>query len=259
VSHACILGCAGPKLSANERAFFREVKPWGFILFKRNLETPDQVKKLVDSMRRAVDHDQAPVLIDQEGGRVQRLGPPNWPKYPPGRAYGAAFKDDPQLRREMTRLGARLMAHDLAREVVAELVPLADAGHIDLGIAVAQPATVAGDGDALRTLLRNLVDNAVRYTPSGGRVDVSVEAPLTGSSGGARLTVTDDGPGIAPADRARVFDRFYRRPGTAPPGSGLGLAIVKAIADGQGASVQLADGADGKGLAVSVTFPPPSV
>ena len=145
---------------------------------------------------------------------------------------------------------------ELARETVAELVPLADAGRIDLGIAAAQPASVAGDADALRTLLRNLVDNAVRYTPPGGRVDLSVEAPLPPAVTGARLTVTDDGPGIAPAERVRVFDRFYRRPGTAPPGSGLGLAIVKAIADTHGASVQLADGPDGKGLAVSVTFPP---
>jgi len=68
--------------------------------------------------------------------------------------------------------------------------------------------------------------------------------------------VTDDGPGIAPAERARVFDRFYRRPGTVPPGSGLGLAIVKAIADAHGATVELADGPGGKGLAVTVSFPP---
>jgi two-component system OmpR family sensor kinase len=141
---------------------------------------------------------------------------------------------------------------DLAREIVAELVPLADAGHIDLGVAAAQAARVAGDPDALGTLLRNLVDNAVRYSPSGGRVDVMVEA----HAGGARLTVADNGPGIAPEERTRVFDRFYRRAGTEPPGSGLGLAIVKAIADAHGATVRLADGPDGKGLAVTVSFPP---
>jgi two-component system OmpR family sensor kinase len=162
-------------------------------------------------------------------------------------------------RADSQRVPVRL--DDLAREIVAELVPLADAGHIDLGIAAAQPAAVAGDPDALRTLLRNLVDNAVRYSPPGGRVDVTVEAPVTGASSGARLTVTDTGPGIAPSERARAFDRFYRPPGTVPPGSGLGLAIVKAIADSHGASVQLGEGAEGKGLAVSVTFPPlqPSV
>jgi two-component system, OmpR family, sensor kinase len=145
---------------------------------------------------------------------------------------------------------------DLARAIVAELVPLADAGHIDLGVAAAQPASVAGDPDALRTLLRNLIDNAVRYTPSGGRVDVTVEAAAAapGGTGRARLMVTDDGPGIAPEERTRVFDRFYRRAGTEPPGSGLGLAIVKAIADSHGATVQLADGPDGRGLAVTVAF-----
>ena len=152
------------------------------------------------------------------------------------------------------RLAVRL--DDLAREIVAELVPLADAGRIDLGVAAAQPAVAQADPDALRTLLRNLIDNAVRYTGAGGRVDVSVE-PGTGTSG-ARLTVSDDGPGIAAAERARVFDRFYRHPGSAPPGSGLGLAIVKAIADAHGASVALDDGAGGRGLRVAVSFPPAS-
>jgi two-component system, OmpR family, sensor kinase len=143
---------------------------------------------------------------------------------------------------------------DLAREIVAELVPLADAGNIDLGVEAAQPVSVAGDPDALRTLLRNLVDNAVRYTPRGGRVDVTVEAADAAGAGGARLTVADDGPGIAPAERTRVFDRFYRGAGTQPPGSGLGLAIVKTIADAHGAAVQLAEGPGGKGLTVTVSF-----
>jgi len=151
-------------------------------------------------------------------------------------------------RAESLRVSVRL--DELAREIVAELVPLADAGGIDLGVAAAQPATVAADSEALRTLLRNLVDNAVRYTPPGGRVDVAVDSTAVGP----RLTVTDDGPGIPPDERRRVFDRFYRRAGTSPTGSGLGLAIVKAIADAHGASVTLGDGADGKGLAVTITF-----
>jgi len=143
---------------------------------------------------------------------------------------------------------------ELAREIVAELVPLADAGRIDLGVAAAQPATVTADPDALRTLLRNLIDNAVRYTPAGGRVDVTVESSATG----ARVTVTDDGPGIPAEERARVLDRFYRRAGTTATGSGLGLAIVKAIADAHGATVSLTDGPAGKGLAVTVAFPAPA-
>jgi two-component system, OmpR family, sensor kinase len=142
-----------------------------------------------------------------------------------------------------------------AREPVAELVPLADAHHIDLGLAAAQPVTVQGDAEALRTLMRNLIDNAVRYTQAGGRVDVSVAD--TGAPGAPRalLTVTDDGPGIPAAERDRVFDRFYRRAGTTPPGSGLGLAIVRAIATAHRATVELGDGPEGKGLSVTIRFP----
>jgi beta-N-acetylhexosaminidase len=188
VSHACILGCAGPKLSASERAFFREVKPWGFILFKRNLETPDQVKKLVDSLRRVVDHDQAPVLIDQEGGRVQRLGPPNWPKYPPGRAYGAAFKDDPQLRREMTRLGARLMAHDLAKlGINVDCVPVLDVPQPGANDVIGDRA-YANDPDEVAVLGRAAAEGllaggvlpVMKHMPGHGRslVDTHLALPV---------------------------------------------------------------------------------
>jgi two-component system, OmpR family, sensor kinase len=139
---------------------------------------------------------------------------------------------------------------DIVREVVAELVPLADAKQIDLGISNSQSAAVLGDPDALRTLIRNLVDNAVRYTPVGGRVDVSVD-----NTGQPVLKVIDNGPGIPLEERSRVLDRFYRRPGSTPPGSGLGMAIVKAIADTHGATLLLDGGPDGTGLAVSVRFP----
>ena len=156
---------------------------------------------------------------------------------------------------------------DIVREVVAELVPFADAKHIDLGISNLESATVLGDPDALRTLTRNLVDNAVRYTPDGGRVDVFVENQLPAlehqasaqqaptASSEVMLRVVDNGPGIPPEERTRVLDRFYRRPGTSPPGSGLGMAIVKAIADAHNAILKLDAGPDGKGLAVSVLFP----
>ena len=111
---ACIFGCQGPRLAPAERAFFRAAQPWGFILFARNVESPDQVRALVDSLRACVERPDAPVLIDQEGGRVQRLGPPHWRRYPPGRAYGDLVANDPLQRREVARLGARLLAHDLA-------------------------------------------------------------------------------------------------------------------------------------------------
>jgi two-component system OmpR family sensor kinase len=150
----------------------------------------------------------------------------------------------------------RIRFDDLAREVVAEMVPLADARKIDLGISASQPAYVLGDPEALHTLVQNLVDNAVRYTPVGGTVDVSVQdSDEPGSSHGAVLRVVDTGPGIPADERQRVFDRFYRPPGTSPPGSGLGMAIVKAIADAQGAAISLGAGPNGAGLAVTVSFP----
>jgi two-component system OmpR family sensor kinase len=149
---------------------------------------------------------------------------------------------------------APLRLDELAREVVAELVPLADLRHIDLGVAAAAPVSVSADADALRTLLRNLIDNAVRYSGEGGRVDVAVAA-ADGAHGGARLTESDDGPGIAAGERARVLDRFYRPAGSTQPGSGLGLAIVRTIAEAHGASVTLGEGPGGRGLAVTVSFP----
>ena len=91
MARALITDAAGLALSADERAFFRDADPWGFIIFKRNVETPDQLRALTDSMRESVGRD-APILVDQEGGRVQRLGPPHWPKYPPGRRLRRALR-----------------------------------------------------------------------------------------------------------------------------------------------------------------------
>ena len=127
----------------------------------------------------------------------------------------------------------------------------AAARNIDLGVAASDPAAlVSGNGEALRTLLDNLVGNAVRYTPPGGRIDVSCGS----GDGGAWLEVVDNGPGIPAAERERVFDRFYRRSEQDAVGSGLGLAIVRAIADRHRASIQLTD-APGGGLRVRVEFP----
>ena len=113
-AQAVIFGCAGAALTAEERAFFRDQQPWGFILFARNIEAPDQVRRLTEALRATVGRADAPILIDQEGGRVQRMRPPHWRRYPPGRAYGQIAGNDPLLAREIARLGARLIAHDLA-------------------------------------------------------------------------------------------------------------------------------------------------
>jgi two-component system OmpR family sensor kinase len=140
---------------------------------------------------------------------------------------------------------------ELAAEVVAAHAPLAQSRGIDLGVARRDPGVVIrAERDALRTLLSNLIDNALRYTSAGGQVDVAASR----IDGDPALEVTDDGPGIPPEDRERVFDRFYRRPGTETPGSGLGLAIVKSIAERQGARVALDTGPGGIGLTARVVF-----
>src|SRR3954464_4080418 len=124
---ALITDATGLALTADERVFFRDADPWGFILFKRNVGTPEQVRALVDSMRDAVGRADAPVLIDQEGGRVQRLGPPHWPKYPPGVHYGQIYDHDPDEGLAAARLGARLIASDLAAlGITVDCLPLAD-------------------------------------------------------------------------------------------------------------------------------------
>jgi two-component system OmpR family sensor kinase len=138
----------------------------------------------------------------------------------------------------------------LAAEVAGELELLAEARKIELRLERLEPSAVHGDPQALHALVRNLLDNAIRYTPSGGAVRLSAYA----EEGHPMLVVEDSGPGIPAAERARIFDRFYRLPGSGADGSGLGLAIVKQVADAHGAEVMLDDGADGQGLRVTVRF-----
>jgi signal transduction histidine kinase len=147
---------------------------------------------------------------------------------------------------------SRIPLDQATADGIADANALAVARRIDLGLE-AEPAAVQGDRDALRVLVRNLVDNAVRYTPEGGQVRVSTHQQASG----ATLEVVDTGPGIPPSDRERAFDRFYRRSNAPEGGSGLGLAIVKAIADRHGAQIRL-DDAPGGGLKVTVAFPRPA-
>src|SRR3984893_3608948 len=113
-TRAFITGVSGPALSPAEREFLRTQRPWGFILFKRNIETPLQIATLVRELRDSIGQPEAPVLIDQEGGRVQRLGPPHWPVYPSGALFGVLYDRDPALGLSAARLSARLIAADLA-------------------------------------------------------------------------------------------------------------------------------------------------
>ncbi len=140
----------------------------------------------------------------------------------------------------------------IAREAVREYAPLAEAKGVDLGMSADSPVTVTGDSDALRILLANLIDNAVKYTPHAGTVDVAVKVdglqPV--------CVITDTGPGVPPDERSRVFDRFYRRDVGGVQGSGLGLAIVQRIAQRHGATVELSEQPQRSGLKVVVRFKP---
>jgi len=141
---------------------------------------------------------------------------------------------------------------EVARLAISDVVAAAQLRGIDIGIARDDPASLRGEGEALRTLLRNLLDNAIKYTPAGGRADLSIVAQ---SARGVDLVVEDNGPGLADGERERVLDRFYRSGEPQAPGSGLGLAIVKSIADMHGATVTLDRSESLGGLRVAVHFP----
>jgi two-component system OmpR family sensor kinase len=145
----------------------------------------------------------------------------------------------------------------LAREAVADVLPQAQARGVDLGLEPGAQASVQGQRQALHTMLRNLLDNAIKYCGvnqkggSGGTVDIRIERSPAGE---ASLIVEDSGPGIPEGERERVFDRFYRVPGTEAPGSGLGLAIVRTVAQRHGARVELSCSQRLGGLSVAVRF-----
>lgn len=144
----------------------------------------------------------------------------------------------------------RVNLSELARAVSSRYLTLAEAHGLDLGIAAENnQAVIAGETVALEVLLANLLENAIRYTPRGGRIDIATGIEATS----AWLEVADTGPGIPVEERERVFDRFYRQSGTDGSGTGLGLAIVKAIAERHGAKVMLA-GVPTGGLKVKVSF-----
>jgi two-component system OmpR family sensor kinase len=139
------------------------------------------------------------------------------------------------------------------RRVLEDLMPLAEAKHIDIGVAGAQDAQVWVSELDMIAVVKNLVDNAIRYTPEGGRVDLSVR----NAEGRVVLHIQDNGPGIAPGERGRVFDPFYRTLGSEHIGSGLGLSIVQTIANRVGAEIRLGFSDDAKqtGLSVAVLIP----
>ena len=136
------------------------------------------------------------------------------------------------------------------RRVLEDVMPLADAKHIDIGVVSEFDATVSVQEFDLGALIKNLVDNAIRYTPDGGKIDLS----LARNQEKVILKIVDTGPGIPEAERERVFDPFYRVLGNEQTGSGLGLSIVKTIATRIGAKIEMSSGNENSGLCVSVIF-----
>jgi beta-N-acetylhexosaminidase len=171
VTRAFICGCAGPTLSDDERAFLRESQPFGVILFKRNIETPEQVRALTGAVRDSVGAD-VDILVDQEGGRVQRIGPPLWRRYPAA-ARLAAVADAPRF----VRLAARLMAHDLrALGISVDCMPVLDVptpgAHDVIGDRAygREPETVAALGRAAAEgLLAGGILPVMKHVPGHGR------------------------------------------------------------------------------------------
>jgi beta-N-acetylhexosaminidase len=176
-SRAFITGVSGLELSAAEREFIRGERPWGFILFKRNVETPDQVSALVEELRNCLGEADAPVLIDQEGGRVARLGPPHWPVYPPGAAFGVLYDLDPALGLQAARLSSRLIAADLIDlGITVDCLPLADVPVAGADAVIGnraygtEPAKVAAIARAVtRGLEQGGVLPVVKHIPGHGR------------------------------------------------------------------------------------------
>jgi beta-N-acetylhexosaminidase len=205
---AFVCGCAGLSLTAWEKRFLREAQPWGLILFKRNVDNPAQLLELTASFREAVGREEAPVLIDQEGGRVQRLGPPHWPLYPAGASYLKNIPDVEEAAKLVT-LNAQLMASDLlAVGINVDCLPVLDVtcsnshkviGNRSYG---SDPASVARLGRAAAdALLASGVLPVMKHLPGHGRAlaDSHLELPVVDASF-AELEASDFAPFVANAD-----------------------------------------------------------
>src|SRR5471030_1437239 len=177
---AAILGCSGPDLTADERAFFRDADPLGFILFARNIDTQERALRLTEDLRSCTGRAETPVLIDQEGGRVARLRPPHWRKAPPARLLGELYARDPDVGLEATKLNSRLLAADVASiGCDVDCLPVLDIAfpetHAVIGdrAYAAQPEPVAALGrSAAEGLMAEGVMPVIKHIPGHGRASV---------------------------------------------------------------------------------------
>jgi len=202
-NRAFISGVSGLSLTAEEREFMASERPWGFILFKRNVDSPVQVSALVKELRDSVGRAEAPVLIDQEGGRVQRLGPPNWPVYPRGAVFSALYDIQPALGLRAAKLSSRLIAADLTElGIDVDCLPLADVPVAGSDAVIGdraygtEPGKVAAIG---RAVTEGLQDGGVlpilKHIPGHGRAtaDSHHKLPVVDTPE-ADLAVTDFAP-----------------------------------------------------------------
>ena len=206
---ACILGCQGHSIKAEERAFFRDVRPWGFILFGRNVGDLEQLRALTEALREAVDDEAALVFVDQEGGRVQRLRPPLARLRPPAARFGDLYARDPQAGLEAAFLNHRLIAAELsAAGIDADCAPCLDLRHPETHAVIGERAfgedasTVSALGRAaVDGLLAGGVAPVIKHLPGHGRAtaDSHLEAPRVTTPMGV-LEATDFQPFRALAD-----------------------------------------------------------
>jgi beta-N-acetylhexosaminidase len=206
---AVIFGCAGLELSVDEARFFAETDPLGFILFRRNCDNADQIRRLTQALRASVGRDDAPILIDQEGGRVARLGPPNWPRFPSGAEIARRWRQVPEMARETAWRAGRLMAAELhALGIDVDCAPVLDVpapdGHDVIGDRAygSEPAPVIALGRALAGgLLDGGVLPVIKHIPGHGRAtaDSHLALPVV-TTDRAALATTDFAPFRALAD-----------------------------------------------------------
>jgi beta-N-acetylhexosaminidase len=191
---AFICGLAGTDVSDEEAAFLRDAQPWGVVLFRRNTDHPEQVRRLCNDVREALGREDTPILIDQEGGRVQRFGPPYLRAYPSGAAYGRLYEENPLAGVEAAYLGAKLMGLDLtALGITVDCIPVLDVPGEDTTPAIGDRC-LGRDADAVSTLGGAQIDGllsagvlpVIKHMPGHGRAKVDsheelphVDSPLS--------------------------------------------------------------------------------
>jgi len=239
---AVVFGCAGTELSAEERAFFRDADPLAFILFARNIDTPDQVRRLTSELRASLGRDDAIILIDQEGGRVQRLRPPHWNDYPAMQTLGVKADVDPEGAAECVMLTYRLIAEDLtALGIDVDCAPVLDLpapdGHEIIGDRAFSddPDIIARLGQACCDgLMAGGVMPVIKHIPGHGRAtaDSHLELPHV-ETGRAVLEATDFAPfrALRHAPAGMTAHIVYDDLDAVNPGSSSSIVVSDIIRD----------------------------